>query len=58
MALVFLSDGTLEADAFCGSPALFEVAAKACDPMPSRRFDSMAAFCRAWRAAGGAEGRA
>jgi serine/threonine-protein kinase len=50
-ALVFLSDGTLEADAFRGSRALFEVVAKACDPERSRRFDSMAAFCRAWRAA-------
>jgi serine/threonine protein kinase len=50
-ALVFLSDGTLNADAFQGSRALFEVVAKACDPRRSCRFDSMAAFCRAWRAA-------
>jgi serine/threonine-protein kinase len=50
-ALVFLSDGTLNADAFRGSRAVFEVVAKACEPERSRRFDSMAAFCRAWRAA-------
>jgi serine/threonine-protein kinase len=50
-ALVFLSDGTLNAGAFRGSRALFEVVAKACEPERPRRFDSMAAFCRAWRAA-------
>ncbi len=50
-ALVFLSDGTLNADAFQGSRALFEVVAKACEPQRSRRFDSMVAFCHAWRAA-------
>ena len=49
-ALVFLSDGTLNVGAFQGSPALFEVVARACDPDRSRRFDSMAAFCRTWRA--------
>jgi serine/threonine-protein kinase len=49
-ALVFLSDGTLNANAFQGSRALFEVVAKACEPERSRRFDSMVAFCRAWRA--------
>lgn len=48
-ALVFLSDGTLDAGAFRGSPALLEVVARACDPRRSCRFDSMAAFCRAWR---------
>jgi serine/threonine-protein kinase len=50
-ALAFLSDGTLNVDAFRGSRALFEVVVKACDPRRPRRFDSMAAFCRAWRAA-------
>jgi serine/threonine protein kinase, bacterial len=50
-ALVFLSDGTLKADAFRGPLALFEVVAKACETERSRRFDSMAAFCQAWRAA-------
>jgi serine/threonine-protein kinase len=50
-ALAFLSDGTLNADAFRGPRTLFKVIAKACDPRRSCRFESMAAFCRAWRAA-------
>jgi serine/threonine-protein kinase len=50
-ALVFLSGGTLDADDFRGSLALFQVVAKACDPRRSRRFDSMAAFYLAWRTA-------
>jgi serine/threonine-protein kinase len=50
-ALVLLSDGTLDAGAFRGSRALFEVATKACDPRRWCRFESMAAFCRAWLAA-------
>jgi serine/threonine-protein kinase len=49
-ALVFLSDGTLNADAFRGTRALFEVVARACEPERSSRYDSMAAFCSAWRA--------
>jgi serine/threonine protein kinase len=50
-ALVFLSDGTLNADAFRGTRDLFEVVARACEPERSRRYDSMAAFYSAWRAA-------
>jgi hypothetical protein len=50
-ALVFLSDGTLNAEAFRGTSALFEVVARACEPERSRRYDSMADFYRAWRAA-------
>jgi serine/threonine-protein kinase len=50
-ALVFLSDGTLDANAFRGARALFQVVARACEPERSRRYDSMAAFYRAWRAA-------
>ncbi len=50
-ALVFLSDGTLDADAFRGTRALFEVVARACEPERSSRYDSMAAFYSAWRAA-------
>jgi serine/threonine-protein kinase len=50
-ALVFLSDGTLAADAFRGKRDLFEVVAKACEPERSRRYDSMAAFYSAWRRA-------
>ena len=48
-ALVFLSDGTLNSDAFHGTSARFEVVARACEPERSRRYDSMAAFYRAWR---------
>jgi serine/threonine protein kinase, bacterial len=47
-ALVFLSDGKLNADTFRGTRALFEVVAKACDPERSRRHDSMASFYHAW----------
>jgi serine/threonine-protein kinase len=47
-ALVFLSDGTLTPGAFRGSPALFEVVARACDPDPTRRFGSVGLFCHAW----------
>lgn len=50
-ALVFLADGALKLDAFRGTPALFEVVARACAPDRSRRYDSMAAFYSAWRAA-------
>ena len=50
-ALVFLSDGTLKQEAFRGSRKLFDVVTRACDPERSRRFDSMAEFCLAWRAA-------
>ena len=52
-ALVFLSDGTLDPDAFRGPRALFDVVARACQPDRARRFASMAAFHRAWRAATG-----
>jgi serine/threonine-protein kinase len=50
-ALVFLSDGTLNADAFRGSRALLEVVAQACAPERAHRYASMAAFYRAWQAA-------
>jgi hypothetical protein len=50
-ALVLLSDGTLNEDAFRGTRALFEVVARACEPERSRRYDSMAAFYSAWRTA-------
>jgi serine/threonine-protein kinase len=48
-ALVLLSDGTRDADAFRGELALFQVVSQACAPERSHRFDSMAAFCQAWR---------
>jgi serine/threonine-protein kinase len=50
-ALIFLSDGTFNPGAFRGSLAHFEVVVKACEPEPSRRFESVGLFCRAWRAA-------
>src|SRR5262245_8183389 len=50
-ALVFLSDGTLNPDVFRGARALFEVVAMACEPERSRRYDSVATFYDAWRAA-------
>jgi serine/threonine protein kinase len=50
-ALIFLSDGTLTADMFRGSRTLFAVVARACHPDRDQRFDSLAAFYRAWQAA-------
>jgi serine/threonine-protein kinase len=50
-ALIYLSDGALTPEVFRGSPALFKVVARACNPDPARRFDSLAAFEHAWRAA-------
>jgi serine/threonine-protein kinase len=50
-ALNFLSDGTLEEHLFRGSQALFRVVARACHPDRAQRFDSLAAFYRAWQAA-------
>jgi serine/threonine protein kinase len=50
-ALVFLSGGALDAEAFRGTRSLYEVAARACEPERSRRYESMAAFYHAWRAA-------
>ena len=47
-AIVLLSDGTLERSPFRGSDALYEVICRACHKDRSRRFDSMAAFHRAW----------
>lgn len=50
-ALVFLSDGTLDAEVFRGSRALFDVAAQACVPERAHRFETMTAFYEAWQAA-------
>ena len=50
-ALVFLSDGTLNPQAFQGSHAQFDVIAQACQPNRAQRFGSMTAFHHAWRAA-------
>jgi serine/threonine protein kinase len=54
-ALLFLSDGTLNADAFRGTPAQtpaqYEVIQRACAPERSHRFATMADFYHAWQAA-------
>jgi len=50
-ALVLMSDGTPNRSAFRGTPATHEVVAKACEPEPSRRYDSLSTFVTAWRAA-------
>lgn len=47
-AVVFLADGVLTPDSFRGSPALYPVVAKACEPERTRRFGSMEEFCEAW----------
>ena len=55
-ALVLLSDGTLNPLAFRGTPAHFKVIARACDPVRSGRYNSMAAFYSAWQSAVGSGG--
>jgi serine/threonine-protein kinase len=50
-ALIYLSDGTFTPKVFRGSHALFEVVARACNPDREQRFESLAAFDRAWRVA-------
>ena len=52
-ALIFLSDGTLDPQAFRGPRALFDVVVQACRPDRADRFTSMAAFSRAWQEARG-----
>jgi serine/threonine protein kinase len=50
-AAVFLSDGTLERFPFRGSDALYEVIRRACRTDRGERFESIAEFSAAWRAA-------
>jgi serine/threonine-protein kinase len=50
-AAVLLSDGTLERLPFRGSDALYEVIRRACRTDRNERFESMAEFSAAWRAA-------
>ena len=50
-AVVFLSDGTLDRGAFRGSDALYAVIRLACRTDRSERFDTVEAFCLAWRQA-------
>ena len=51
MGLVFLSDGTMNRSAFRGGNPTFAVVARACADVREARFESMAAFHDAWRAA-------
>jgi serine/threonine protein kinase, bacterial len=51
-ALVFLSDGSLDPAPFRGPRALFDVVARACEPEPARRFETLDDFHRAWEGAG------
>lgn len=48
---VFLSDGTLNREAFRGTDPLYEVMRRACREGRDERFESMAAFCAAWAGA-------
>jgi serine/threonine protein kinase len=50
-ALVFLSDGALDAGIFRGSRALFDVVARACTADRAKRFETPADFYHAWQAA-------
>jgi serine/threonine-protein kinase len=50
-AAVLMSDGTLERLPFRGSDVLYEVIRRACRTDRGERFESMAEFCAAWRAA-------
>jgi serine/threonine protein kinase, bacterial len=52
-ALVFLANGQRTPETFRGPPALYEIVARATEPDRSARFDSLAAFYAAWRAARG-----
>lgn len=52
--LVFLSDGTTTAAAFRGPRPLYEVAIRACQERPDRRYGSAGEFYTAWRSAAGA----
>jgi serine/threonine-protein kinase len=47
--LVLLSDGSTDPVSFRGPAALREVAVRACEPAPDRRYPSLPAFCAAWR---------
>ena len=52
-ALVLLSDGSTDPDAFRGPAELFAVVSKACHADPDQRFDSLQAFRQAWSEARG-----
>jgi serine/threonine protein kinase, bacterial len=46
--LVFLSDGSGAPGPFRGPRPLYDVATRACQPEPGRRYGSVAEFCAAW----------
>jgi serine/threonine protein kinase len=50
-AAVFLSDGTLDATPFRGTPAQLETMRRACAPLAEDRYASVSAFAAAWEAA-------
>lgn len=50
-ALLFLGDGSLEAEQFRGGEALFQVVARACQDRKADRYGSVAEFHRVWLAA-------
>ena len=52
-ALLLLSDGTRNPDAFRGPPAAFDVASRACEADRSQRYDSLGTFYDAWQTAVG-----
>jgi len=47
-ALEFLSDGSLDRNAFRGPEGLYDVAARACEPNRDLRLASMSAFYEGW----------
>lgn len=55
--LIFLSDGTTSPDAFRGPRPLYDVAVRACQPEPDRRYGSLPELCTAWQAARGVASR-
>ena len=49
-ALLYLCAGSLDPAAFRGPRRLFDVAVRACNPQPDKRFGTVADFAAAWRA--------
>ncbi|WP_143235353.1 serine/threonine protein kinase [Paractinoplanes atraurantiacus] len=54
--LVLLGDGTTHREAFRGPAALWEVAIRACQPLPADRQPDLASFAADWREARSLEG--
>jgi hypothetical protein len=51
--LVLLGDASTNPDGFRDPVELLRVAARACQPRPEQRYEGLAEFCAAWRAARG-----